>query len=85
MKKIKYDSLDGKKKKDKLKELKKKHDDKIKAYKDAQKFQLENGGPGPVADYDTMAIVNEFAGKYEIELPDDAPEPTPPQNEGQGL
>ncbi len=56
-------------------ESKKIIDDKIKAYKAAQKKQLVSGGPGPVADFDILKIVNEFDGKFEIEdnLPKDPP------------
>jgi hypothetical protein len=61
-----------------VKESKKIIDDKIKAYRAAQKKQILSGGPGPVADFDILKIVNEFDGKYEIEdnLPKD-PGPLP--------
>jgi len=39
---------------------------KIAAYKSAQIYQLEHGGPGPVADYEIMAIVNEHNSEFEI-------------------
>lgn len=73
---VKRNSLDGKKKVEKHAEIKAEVDGKIKGYKAAQKKQLTSGGPGPVADYETMAIVNEHAGKYSIELPEEDPAPT---------
>ena len=39
---------------------------KIDAYKAAQAYQLEHGGPGPVADYDIMSIVNEHEEQFQI-------------------
>jgi len=39
---------------------------KVDKYKDAQEYQKNNGGPGPVADFETMKIVNEYNGKFEI-------------------
>lgn len=39
---------------------------KVAAYQAAQAHQLEHGGPGPVADYDIMSIVNEHNGEFEI-------------------
>lgn len=39
---------------------------KVDAYKAAQAHQLEHGGPGPVADYDIMAIVNEHNGEFQV-------------------
>jgi hypothetical protein len=39
---------------------------KIAAYKSAQIYQLEHGGPGPVADYEIMAIVNEHNGEFQV-------------------
>jgi hypothetical protein len=39
---------------------------KVAAYQAAQAHQLEHGGPGPVADYDIMEIVNEHNGEFEI-------------------
>ena len=39
---------------------------KVAAYTAAQAHQLEHGGPGPVADYDIMSIVNEHNGEFEI-------------------
>jgi hypothetical protein len=41
-------------------------DSKILDYIDAQKNQLKNGGPGPVASEEVMAIVNEHNSEYEI-------------------
>lgn len=41
---------------------------KIIAYKTAQELSL-NGGPGPVADYEIMAIVNEYGGLFEVIAP----------------
>jgi hypothetical protein len=43
---------------------------KIAAYQAAQAYQLEYGGPGPVADYDVMSIVNEHNGEFEIIAPE---------------
>lgn len=40
----------------------------IEAYKDAQEHQIQNGGPGPVADYEIMQIVNEHNSEFEIEI-----------------
>jgi hypothetical protein len=40
--------------------------DKVAAYQAAQAHQLQHGGPGPVADYETMAIVNEHNGKFQV-------------------
>jgi hypothetical protein len=39
---------------------------KIAAYQAAQAHQLEHGGPGPVADYEVMSIVNEHAGQFQV-------------------
>lgn len=39
---------------------------KVEAYKVAQVRQLTNGGPGPVADYEIMSIVNEHDGQFEV-------------------
>jgi hypothetical protein len=39
---------------------------KVSAYQAAQAHQLQNGGPGPVADYDIMEIVNEHNGEFEV-------------------
>ena len=39
---------------------------KVAAYQAAQAHQIEHGGPGPVADYEIMAIVNEHAGQFQI-------------------
>lgn len=39
---------------------------KVAAYQAAQAHQLEHGGPGPVADYDIMAIVNEHNGEFQV-------------------
>jgi hypothetical protein len=39
---------------------------KVAAYQVAQAHQLANGGPGPVADYEIMAIVNEHAGQFQV-------------------
>jgi hypothetical protein len=41
-------------------------DAKVAAYQSAQLNQLQNGGPGPVADYDVMAIVNEYNGEFQV-------------------
>lgn len=69
--KIELSSNEGKTKAEKHAEIKSKKDKGILDYKAAQVFQLQNGGPGPVADYETMAIVNEYNSQYEIILPDD--------------
>lgn len=39
---------------------------KVDAYIAAQQAQLQNGGPGPVGDFDTMKIVNEHNGQFEV-------------------
>ena len=39
---------------------------KIAAYQAAQAHQLEHGGPGPVADYEVMSIVNEHDGQFQV-------------------
>jgi hypothetical protein len=39
---------------------------KVAAYQASQAHQLKHGGPGPVADYDIMAIVNEHNGEFQI-------------------
>jgi len=39
---------------------------KVAAYQAAQAHQLEHGGPGPVADYDIMDIVNEHNGEFQV-------------------
>jgi hypothetical protein len=39
---------------------------KVAAYQAAQAHQLEHGGPGPVADYEIMSIVNEHNGEFEV-------------------
>lgn len=39
---------------------------KIAAYQVAQAHQLQHGGPGPVADYDVMSIVNEHDGQFQV-------------------
>ena len=39
---------------------------KIAAYQSAQTHQLKHGGPGPVADYDVMSIVNEHGGQFQV-------------------
>jgi len=38
----------------------------IAAYKAAQAHQLQHGGPGPVAGYEIMSIVNEHNGEFEV-------------------
>lgn len=50
--------------------------EKILAYKAAQEYQVQNGGPGPVADYDVMEIVNEHNDMFSViirEVPIDEP------------
>ena len=39
---------------------------KVSAYQAAQAYQLQYGGPGPVADYDIMEIVNEHNGEFQV-------------------
>lgn len=39
---------------------------KVDAYIAAQQYQLQNGGPGPVADEEIVAIVNEHNGQFEV-------------------
>lgn len=39
---------------------------KVDKYKDAQQAQLQNGGSGPVADFEIMKIVNEHNGQFEV-------------------
>ncbi len=39
---------------------------KVAAYQAAQTHQLQHGGPGPVADYETMVIVNEHNGEFQV-------------------
>jgi len=39
---------------------------KVAAYQADQAHQLQHGGPGPVADYDIMAIVNEHNGEFQV-------------------
>lgn len=39
---------------------------KVAAYQAAQAHQLQHGGPGPVADYEIMAIVNEHSGEFRV-------------------
>ena len=53
---------------DKIKEEKDKVNSLLNAYKLAQQQQLEYGGAGPVADFETMKIVNEHNSIFEIEV-----------------
>ena len=39
---------------------------KVDKYKDAQEYQRKHGGSGPVADFETMKICNEYNGKFEV-------------------
>lgn len=39
---------------------------KVDAYKAAQQHQLQHGGPGPVAEFEIMKIVNEHNGQFEV-------------------
>lgn len=39
---------------------------KIEAYKTAQFRQIRYGGPGPVADYDVMEIVNQYNSQFQV-------------------
>lgn len=43
---------------------------KVDAYKAAQQHQLENGGSGPVADFEIMKIVNENNSQFEVVFKD---------------
>lgn len=47
---------------------------KVNTYKLAQIYQLENGGPGPVADYETMEIVNHHNGEFSVILKENSTE-----------
>ena len=47
---------------------------KIDAYRAAQAHQLEHGGPGPVADYETMEIVNQHNGEFSVILKENSTE-----------
>lgn len=42
--------------------------EKVDAYKAKQEYQRQNGGPGPVADFETMKIVNEHGGSFVVEF-----------------
>lgn len=42
----------------------------IDAYEAAKKAQFQNGGPGPVADFEIMKIVNEYSGQFEVIIED---------------
>jgi len=39
---------------------------KVDAYKAKQAHQLQHGGPGPVAEFEIMKIVNEHNGQFEV-------------------
>jgi hypothetical protein len=39
---------------------------KVDAYKAAQQYQIQHGGPGPVADFEIMKITNEHGGEFEV-------------------
>ena len=39
---------------------------KVATYTAAQAHQLQHGGPGPVADCQVMAIVNEHNGEFQV-------------------
>lgn len=39
---------------------------KVDAYEAAKQHQLDNGGPGPVADFEIMKICNEHDGQFEV-------------------
>lgn len=45
---------------------------KVSTYQAAQIAQLQFGGPGPVADYDIMEIVNEHNGQFQIVVKEQA-------------
>jgi len=38
----------------------------VDSYVAAQQHQLIHGGPGPVAEFEIMKIVNEYAGEFEV-------------------
>jgi len=38
----------------------------VDSYIAAQQYQLTHGGPGPVAEFEIMKIVNEYAGEFEV-------------------
>ena len=40
----------------------------ISDYKQKQQLQLQNGGPGPVADFEIMKIVNEHNSEFTVEF-----------------
>ena len=44
---------------------------KVDKYKAAQEYQRKHGGAGPVADFETMKIVNEYNGQFEIVFEED--------------
>jgi hypothetical protein len=46
---------------------------KIQQYKTAQQYQLEFGGPGPVAEYDIMEIVNEHGDLFDVVVIEETP------------
>lgn len=39
---------------------------KINEYKKKQEYQRQNGGPGPVADFEIMKICNQYSGEFEV-------------------
>jgi hypothetical protein len=60
MKKIEVETIEEKVQKEQELQIK------VDAYKAAQQYQLQYGGPGPVADYETMEIVNEYNGEFQV-------------------
>ena len=38
----------------------------VDTYKQAQENQRQNGGPGPVAEFEIMKIANEYNGQFEV-------------------
>ena len=42
----------------------------IDVYLAAQEYQRKHGGAGPVADFETMKIVNEYSGQFEVIIED---------------
>jgi len=54
---------------------------KVAAYQTAQLYQLQHGGPGPVADYDIMEIVNEHAGEFQVIAKEQPQQEEPVQEE----
>lgn len=39
---------------------------KVDTYEAAKEYQKQNGGPGPVAEFEIMKIANEYNGQFEV-------------------